>query len=89
MGKKDDGETVWIRLPYHRNIDNDIKKNYFKKAQKWLKENHKLLYNKENNICSAKDSIPIHQEANVMYKVICSICNEHGSRENQPMCQYL
>ena len=55
--------------------------------------------------CSAKDSILIHQEANVIYEVTCSGCNEdyvgktdrnsvtrfneHTSREDQPMCQHL
>ena len=28
---------------------------------------------------SAKDSIPIHQKANVIYKVTCPGCNEHCS----------
>ena len=42
--------------------------------------------------CSAKDSIPIHQKANVIYKVTCLVVmkitlNEHASREDQPMYQ--
>ena len=55
--------------------------------------------------CSAKDSIPIHQKANVICKVTCPCSyedyvgktdrnlvmrsNEHGSREDQPMYQHL
>ena len=55
--------------------------------------------------CSAKDSIPIHQKANVIYKVSCpdyvedyigktvhnlvTRLNEHTSREDQPMYQHL
>ena len=55
--------------------------------------------------CSAKDSIPIHQKANVIYKVTCPgwdedyvgktdsnlfrRLNEHASREDQPMYHQL
>ena len=55
--------------------------------------------------CSAKDRIPIHQKANVIYKVTCPGCNEdylgktdrslvtrlnvHASRKDQPMYQHL
>ena len=55
--------------------------------------------------CSAKESIPIHQKANVIYKVTCPGCNEdyvgktdcnlvtilneHAPREDQPMNQHL
>ena len=55
--------------------------------------------------CSAKDIIPIHQKANVIYKVTCHGCNEdyigkidrslvtrlneHASHEIQPMYQHL
>ena len=51
--------------------------------------------------CSAKGSIPIHQKANVVYKVTCpgsnedyiekidrnlvTRLNEHSSREDKPM----
>ena len=55
--------------------------------------------------CSAKDWIPIHQKANVIYKVTSPGCNEdyigktdrnlvtrlneHGFREDQPMYKHL
>ena len=55
--------------------------------------------------CSAKDSIPIYQKANVIYKVTCPGCNENyvgktdrnlvtrlnelASHEDQPMHQHL
>ena len=55
--------------------------------------------------CSAKDSIPIHQKANVIYKITCPgfneyyigktdrnlvwRLNEHASREGQPIYQHL
>ena len=55
--------------------------------------------------CSAKESIPIHQKANVIYKVTCPGCNEdyvgktgrnlvtrlneHASHEDQSMYQHL
>ena len=56
-------------------------------------------------LCSAKDSIPVYQKANVIYKVTCPGCNEdyvgktdrnlvtrlneHASRKDQPMYQHL
>ena len=55
--------------------------------------------------CSFKDSIPIHQKANVIYKVTCpgytedyigktdcnlvARLNEYAFREDQPMYQHL
>ena len=55
--------------------------------------------------CSAKDSIPIHQKTNVIYKITCPgfneyyigktdrnlvwRLNEHASREGQPIYQHL
>ena len=36
-------------------------------------------YEKKNTafFCSAKDSIPIHQKANVIYKATCSGCHDY------------
>ena len=64
---------------------------------------HNFLWNK--GICSTKNSIPIHQKANDIYKVTYPDCNEyyvrktdrslvtrwneHAFREDQPMHQHL
>ena len=35
--------------------------------------------------CSAKNSIPIHQKANVIYKVTCPCCNEYYIGKTDPV----
>ena len=79
------------------------------KVQKCLKENVFFITFYETKktamLCSAKDSIPIHQKENLIYKITCPGCNkdyigktdhnlvmrlnEHASREDQPMYQHL
>ena len=106
---KDDRKTIWIRLPYLGNIGDNMKKNCLRKVKKCLKENVHFITCYETKktamFCSTKDSIPIHQKANIVYKVTCPGCNEdyvgktdcnlvtrlneHGFREDQPMYQYL
>ena len=100
---------MWIRLPYVGNFGDNTKRNCFKKVQKCLKENVRFItYNetkKNAMFCSAKDRIPIHQKANVIYKVICPgsnqdyvgksdrnlimRLNEHAFCEDRPMHQHL
>ena len=101
--KKDDRKIIWIRLPYLGNIGDSLKKHCLKEVQKCLKENVRFITSYETKktamFCSAKDSIPIQQKANVIYKVTCPGCNEdlnlvtrlneHTSREDQPMYQHL
>ena len=97
-----------IRLPYLGNIG-DSMKNCFKKVRKWLKENVHFItcYETKKTVIffSPKDSIPIHQKTNVIYKVASPDChedyvgktdrnfvtrlNEHTSHEDQPMYQHL
>ena len=103
--EKYDRKVIWIRLPYLGNIGNNMRKNCFKKVQKCLKENVPFITCYETKktaiFCSAENSIPIHQKANVIYKVSCPGChedyvgktdwnlvtrlNEHASREDQAM----
>ena len=105
--EKDDRKIIWIRLPYLDNIDDNMK-NCLKKVQKCLKENVCFITCYETKktamFCSANDSIPIRQKANVIYKVTFPDCNEdyvgktyrnlvtrlseHASREDQPMYQH-
>ena len=55
--------------------------NCFKKVLKCLKENVGFITccdaKKTANFCSGKNSIPIHQKANAIYKVTCPGCNEN------------
>ena len=78
--EKDDKKIMWIRLRYLGNIGDSMKKNYFKKKQKCLKENVRFITCYETKkiamFCSAKESVLIHRKANVIYKVTCSSCNE-------------
>ena len=107
--EKDDRKIIWIRLPYLGNIDDSLRKNCFKRVQKCLKENvHSITCygtKKTKMFCLAKYSIPIHQKANLIYKVTCPGCNEdyvgktdhnlvtrlneRASYEDQPMYQHL
>ena len=93
------------RLTNLVNTGANMKKNCFKKVQKCLKENICFITCYETKktamFCSAKGSIPIHQKANVVYKVTCpgsnedyiekidrnlvTRLNEHASREDKPM----
>ena len=64
---------IILRITWERND---------KKVQTLLKEKKifvsYFLWNKENsNVFSAKDSIPIHQKANFIYKVTCCSCNDN------------
>ena len=85
-----------------------MKKNCFRKVQKCLKENVRFITcyktKKTTMFCSAKDSVPKHQKANVIYKITClgynedyigktdcnlvTKLNEHASREDEPMYQH-
>ena len=76
--EKDDRKNIWMRLPYLGNIGDSLK-NCFKKVQKCLQENVCFItcyeIKKTAVFCSAKDSIPTHQKANVSYKFTCPGCN--------------
>ena len=41
--KEDDRKIIWISLPYLGNIGDSMKKDYFKKVQKCLKENFRFI----------------------------------------------
>ena len=107
--EKDDRKIIWIRLQCLGNISDSMKKSCLKKIQKYLKENvrFKTCYETKKTaiFCSAKERNPIHQKANVIYKVTCpgrnedyfgktdrnlvTRLNEHAFREDQPKYQHL